>query len=74
MSIALDADCWTQFRDMPTKEFARAMLRFAKHVNLRRLKRHPRGPKKPVPKRTRFTNETHVSTARLLAEARKRRP
>jgi hypothetical protein len=74
MSIALDADCWTQFRDMPTKEFARAMLRFAKQVNLRRLKRHPRGPKKPVPKRTRFTNETHVSTARLLADARKRRP
>jgi IS4 transposase len=74
MGIALPADTWRPFQSMPTAAFARAMLRFAKHVNLRTLRRHPRGPKKPVPKRTRFVNKTHVSTARLLAEARRKRP
>jgi hypothetical protein len=74
MAIALGPETWTQFQSMPPALFARVLLRFAKHVDLRTLKRHPRGPKKPVPKRTRFTNKTHVSTARLLAEARKKRP
>lgn len=74
MAIALGTETWTQFQSMPPALFARAMLRFAKHVNLRILRRHPRGPKKPVPKRTRFADKTHVSTARLLAEARRKRP
>jgi Transposase DDE domain len=74
MAIALGPETWTPFHSMTSARFAKTMLRFAKHVNLQTLKRHPRGPKKPVPKRTRFVNKTHVSTARLLAEARKGRP
>jgi hypothetical protein len=74
MSIALESSVWTPFQTMTPEALATEMLAFAAHADLRKLKRHPRGPKKPVPKRTRFTKKTHVSTARLLAESRKKRP
>jgi Transposase DDE domain len=74
MTIALEPEEWTPFQTMTSGAFAKTLLRIAKHVNLRVFKRHPRGPKKPVPKRTKFADRPHVSTARLLAEARKRRP
>jgi IS4 transposase len=72
MSVALDEPCWVPFQTMTAATLATELMRYARHVNLRTLKRHPRGPKKPVPKRTRFTDRTHVSTARLLAESRKK--
>jgi hypothetical protein len=74
MSIALESSVWVPFQTMTSAELATELLRFAAHTDLRKLKRHPRGPKKPVPKRTRFTNKTHVSTARLLAKSRKKAP
>ena len=74
MAIAIDDGEWERFEVMTHPQFARQMLRWASGVRLARLKRHPRGPKKPVPKRTRFADETHVSTFRLLAKAREKRP
>ena len=74
MSIALETSTWVPFQTMAPAELAKVMLRYAKHADLRKFKRHPRGPKKPVPKRTRFADKPHVSTARLLAESRKGRP
>jgi hypothetical protein len=74
MSIAIDDVAWETFQTMPATSFARQLLRWAALADLRKFKRHPRGPKKPVPKRTRFANETHVSTARLLKNARKKSP
>jgi hypothetical protein len=74
MVIALDKAAWAPFQSMTPAAFAQLLLRFATHVDLRTLKRHPRGPKKPVPKRTRFADRTHVSTARLLAKSPKKRP
>ena len=74
MSIALEPSVWVPFQTMSPAMLANELVRFAACTNLRKLKRHPRGPKKPVPKRTRFANKTHVSTARLLAKARKKAP
>jgi hypothetical protein len=59
---------------MTPTALAKEMLSWAPYVQLRKLKRHLRGVKKPVPKRTRYANETHVSTARLLAESRGNSP
>jgi hypothetical protein len=73
MDLALDEKIWKQFQDMPPKEMARRVLAYSANVRLTSFKRTPRGPKKPVPPRTRYTTETHVSTARLLAEAGMRR-
>jgi hypothetical protein len=74
MSVALESSVWVPFQTMTPTMLATEMLRFAAHADLRKFKRHPRGPKKPVPKRTRFANKTHVSTARLLAKSRKKSP
>jgi hypothetical protein len=72
MSVAIDADEWEPFQTMSPTVLAQHLIRMAAHVDLRKLKRHPRGIKKPVPKRTRYAQKTHVSTARLLAESRRK--
>lgn len=74
MSIALDASFWVPFQTMKPETLAKQMLHWASGARLPKYKRHPRGPKNPVPKRTRFIDKTHISTARLLAEARKKSP
>src|SRR6185437_13574599 len=67
MDVALDDEVWVPFQSMSAPLLAEALLNYAGHVRLSRLMRTSRGPKKPVPPRTRYTTETHVSTARLLA-------
>jgi hypothetical protein len=70
MDLALDSSVWEPFQIMGPNELARHLLTLAAHVRLGAFKRHPRGPKKPVPRRTKYRTKTHVSTARLLAEAK----
>jgi IS4 transposase len=72
MTIVLEPEAWESYQTMKPKALAREMLRWSKHVDLATFKKHRRGPKTPVPKRTRFPEKTHVSTARLLAESRKK--
>lgn len=74
MAIAIDIVAWQRFQTIEPATLARQMLRWASLVQLPKFKRHARGPKIPVPKRTRFADKTHVSTARLLADSRKKAP
>lgn len=74
MAIALDPEVWDVFHTIRPAALANEMLKWAAHVQLPKYKRHPRGPKKPVPKRTLYAGKTHVSTAKLLANARKKSP
>lgn len=69
MNIALDEETWVPFQSMSASELAAKLKEYAGNVDLSAFKRHPRGPKKPVTPRTKYTGETHVSTARLLARA-----
>jgi len=73
MDVALDDEVWKVFQRMSTEELAGRLLEYAEHARLSAFKRTPRGPKKPVSPRTKYTNVPHVSTARLLAEAGRRR-
>jgi len=73
MALALDDSIWKSFQTMRPEDMARKLLEYAAHARLSAFKRTPRGPKKPVPPRTKHTTETHVSTARLLADAGARR-
>lgn len=73
MSIALDARAWEPFHTMSAEALSAELLCLSKNVRLARFKRHPRGRKKPVPPRIRHRKKPHVSTARLLAEARGKR-
>ena len=56
-------------RTMSPQELGCALLDYAAHVRLPKFTRTKRGPKKPVPRRTKYTNTPHVSTARLLVRA-----
>jgi hypothetical protein len=66
MMIAIPEEEWVAFARMTVKEFARVLKELAQRVRLETLKKHPRGPKKPVTKNPKNNKEPHVSTARLL--------
>jgi hypothetical protein len=69
MDVALEQIIWEPFQSMPPRELAAKLISYAGNVRLTRFKKHPRGPKKPSPPRTKHTDKPHVSTARLLARA-----
>ncbi len=68
MDLVLDDDVWKPFHTMAPRTFAKHLVAWAAHSDWQRFRKAVRGPKKPVPKRTRFKNTPHVSTAKLLAE------
>jgi Transposase DDE domain len=68
MDLVLDDEVWEPFRTMAPQSFAKRLVQWAMHSDWLRFRKAVRGAKKPVPKRTRFKNTPHVSTARLLAK------
>lgn len=66
MQVTIDDDYWEKFASMPLAEFAAHLRSICKHANLMRYRKHPRGPKRPPPKRTTGRRRPHVSTHRLL--------
>jgi hypothetical protein len=69
MEIAIPARHWNgRFADLSPPQLASQLKQIAGHAQLRRYRKHPRGPKKPSPKRR--GNAPHVSTARLIAQRR----
>jgi len=69
MDVALDEEVWVPFQAMSATDLAARLKEYARNVSLDVFKRNQRGPKKPPTRRTKYANETHVSTARLLARA-----
>lgn len=67
MMIAIPDKYWHVFGRMQSQEFVHVLRSLALNVKLRKYKKHPRGPKKPVPKRTYDKKHPHVSTFRLIA-------
>jgi hypothetical protein len=68
MMIAIPPEQWAIFRQWTIPELVPMLLQLAGKVDLRRFKKHPRGPKKPRPKREKDETKPHVSTARILAK------
>jgi hypothetical protein len=68
MMIAIEEKYWGVFGTMSVAALARVLKDLAKRVCLEKLKKHPRGVKKPVLKKPKNKKEPHVSTARLLKE------
>jgi len=68
MMIAIPEKHWLVFGSMTTAQLVKVLKELARQVDLEKLKKHPRGPKKPKPQRRRSKRVTHVSTARLLAK------
>jgi IS4 transposase len=68
MMIAIPPEQWAIFRQWTIPELVPMLLQLAGKVDLRHFKKHPRGPKKPRPKREKDETKPHVSTARILAK------
>lgn len=67
MMIAIPSDHWQPLGRCNVPTFARWLVDLAGRANLKRFRKSPRGPKKPKPRRTRFSRAKHISTAKLLA-------
>ncbi len=68
MMLAIPPDEWTQrFAELDIASMAHTLKDLAARVRIAQFRKHPRGPKKPKPKRTSGLIHHHVSTARLLA-------
>lgn len=71
MMIAIPEKKWNEFEKMSIHEFVEVLITLSKNVNLSKFKKHPRGPKKPQPKRKPCKDSPHVSTARIIAKRNK---
>ena len=71
MMIAIDYRHWVIFQQMTPIKLAKVLKKLAAKVKLSAFRKHPRGPKKPRPKRKSCKNKPHVSTARILAQRTK---
>ena len=72
MMIALPPEQWEVFQAMSPSHLAGHLQRWARAADLRAYPKHPRGPKKPQPRRPN-AQFRHVSTAKLLEQARIKR-
>ena len=72
MLIALPAEHWTEWAGADPAAIARRLLELARRIEPKRLRTHKRGPKVRKPKGyvDAATASAHVSTARVLAQAR----
>lgn len=71
MLIAIPDENWSVFRHMTNSELLFVFKELSAKVNLSALRKHPRGPKKPAPKRISSKKRPHVSTAKILAARKK---
>lgn len=66
MMIAVAEKQWEIFAQLTPARFIATLLTIARKVQLRRFRKHKRGPKNNPPKRNQYPNKNHVSTAKLL--------
>lgn len=71
MMIAISEDEWKDFRQMTQRQFMALLKKLSKNVKLSQFLKHPRGPKKPTPKRKGDPKRPHVSTAKLIANRKR---
>jgi IS4 transposase len=71
MMIAIPPAHWQPFAQLDEESTAQLLMQLAAQIELSKFRSHPRGDKKKVPKPKRQKNKPHVSTARLLAQAKK---
>lgn len=66
MEITIDHAYWKQCAELSLSEFVSWVKSIARTANLRRYRKHPRGPKRPPPRRASGKRRPHVSTHRIL--------
>ena len=70
-TMLVDDTFWVKhYSGQSAAELALDLKAIAHHLDIRKFRKHKRGPKKPPTPRTRYRNTPHVSTKRLLDEAK----
>lgn len=68
--IAIPPLQWQPFAQFDVHSTVQFLQQLAAQMDLSKFRSHPRGEKKKVPKPKRQKDKPHVSTARLLSEAK----
>ncbi len=68
MMIAIADEEWIVFRHLTLPQLLKVLKGLAAKVKLSAFRKHPRGIKKPVPKRKGDKKAPHVSTAKIIAK------
>ncbi len=71
MLIAISKENWVVLQQMTVYKFVTILEQLAEKMKLYRFQKHPRGPKKPQPKRKGSKNTPHVSTSQIIAKRKK---
>ena len=66
MKIAIPRATWSRIAALSVMEFARWLREVARHADLSRYQKHPRGPKKKQKKPPPDKRKPHVATSREL--------
>ena len=67
LNIAVEDEQWTRFAQADRTLLCALLLDLARRVDLHRLRKNKRGPKKPRTPRTQHKGKPHISTAKVLA-------
>lgn len=73
MMIAIPPLQWQPFAQLDVDSTVQLLQQLAAQMDLSKFRSHPRGEKKKVPKPKRQKDKPHVSTARLLSEAKSKK-
>lgn len=60
LDVVTDPEDWEPFQTVSAETLAKDLIEVARNIRLPAFKRHKRGPKKPVPKRTKHTDSPHI--------------
>jgi hypothetical protein len=71
LETLVELEEWAVFQTLTTEAVASWLLATAQRVQLRKYRKHPRGPKKAAPVRAHDSTKPHVSVARVLAQRQK---
>jgi hypothetical protein len=70
-TMLIEESFWVQnYSGLDAAKLAVELKGIAQHLDISKYRKHKRGPKKPPTPRTRFRNKPHVSTKRLLDQAK----
>jgi hypothetical protein len=72
MMIAIPPEEWRDFRAMTCSQLVKVFKELAANVKLSAYRKHKRGPKKEAPERKSIKDTPHVSTAKVLADRKKK--
>jgi IS4 transposase len=67
MMVQIPPKHWRICRTLSLPQFAKLLKQLAERLVIDRYRKHPRGPKQPPPRKKRYRNGHHVSTATILA-------